>query len=652
MKIPKTIIQTSNYEFPYYYKQNILRNNEDWEYKYFDDNDIIEFIKNNPIEELNNSLDVFNKLEKGPHKADFFRYYYLYINGGVFLDYDIVLDASLTQILKDISFFTCKSIMNNDTMFNGFIGSEPRNFIIYEALKKMYFCKSEVLAVDYFYNCRELNSIITTYKNILNNLFKDSEEIMKLKCKIFNERAVIITEKNEKKVFYSVEDVNKSVNDKEFTEVYSYTEVYDNDDDNKNKILEHHFKDKIKFLENLFKEIVQDKGKKNIEDTKIGLTLDLPVEPAHMFCNGIRQNVFYLCELLLNIGYNTYFIVNRSYNEEIIEKLSYDKRFKYIKHNKILSTNFDIVISIGYEIEKELLKALRYSKTKIVSYNCGNSYFIDSETILYNQHKNRNNQLNYITMNEHIPYDIIWSIPQMTNTNQYYWSTLFRSKCIEVPFIWSQNAIEMAIKTTNKSYIDLFYAKREKEKKISIFEPNISLMKWCGPAVLICENAYREDPSKIKQVYINNISDKKKDSGHLNEFNLDAFTILVNNLNICKNGKLSIEGRFNTLEFMNLFADIAVSHQWENNLNYLYFDLAWMGWPVVHNASLCKDVGYYYKEFNYEEGGKQLLNAIYNHDDNIDEYVLKNRKAIDRFLTTNIELQQKYIELINDLYNK
>jgi len=56
-------------------------------------------------------------------------------------------------------------------------------------------------------------------------------------------------------------------------------------------------------------------------------------------------------------------------------------------------------------------------------------------------------------------------------------------------------------------------------------------MKWCGPAVLICENAYREDPSKIKQVYINNISDKKKDSGHLNEFNLDAFTILVNNLN-------------------------------------------------------------------------------------------------------------------------
>jgi hypothetical protein len=101
---------------------------------------------------------------------------------------------------------------------------------------------------------------------------------------------------------------------------------------------------------------------------------------------------------------------------------------------------------------------------------------------------------------------------------------------------------------------------------------------------------------------------------------------------------------------MNVYADIAVSHQWENNLNYLYFDLAWMGWPIVHNALFCKDVGYYYSEFNYEEGGKQLLNAIYNHDNNIEEYIIRNRKAIDKYLTTNLELQKKYIELINNLY--
>ena len=101
---------------------------------------------------------------------------------------------------------------------------------------------------------------------------------------------------------------------------------------------------------------------------------------------------------------------------------------------------------------------------------------------------------------------------------------------------------------------------------------------------------------------------------------------------------------------MNIYADVVVSHQWENNLNYLYFDLAWMGWPIVHNGSLCKDVGYYYEQFNYEEGGDVLLNVILNHDNDIDVYVKKNREAIDKYLTTNKELQEKYINLINDLY--
>ena len=155
---------------------------------------------------------------------------------------------------------------------------------------------------------------------------------------------------------------------------------------------------------------------------------------------------------------------------------------------------------------------------------------------------------------------------------------------------------------------------------------------------------------QILQVFINNISDKSKDSSNMNKFNLDAFTIFVNNLDLCKDGKLSIEGRFNTLEFMNIYADVVVSHQWENNLNYLYFDLAWMGWPIVHNGSLCKDVGYYYEQFNYEEGGDVLLNVILNHDNDIDVYVKKNREAIDKYLTTNKELQEKYINLINDLY--
>ena len=101
---------------------------------------------------------------------------------------------------------------------------------------------------------------------------------------------------------------------------------------------------------------------------------------------------------------------------------------------------------------------------------------------------------------------------------------------------------------------------------------------------------------------------------------------------------------------MSNYGNIVVSHQWENNLNYIYFDLCWMGWPIIHNASLCKDIGYYYKEFNYEEGSQKLIECIENHENNNTTYLTQNRENIDKFLPTNIELQNKYIELINNLF--
>ena len=97
--------------------------------------------------------------------------------------------------------------------------------------------------------------------------------------------------------------------------------------------------------------------------------------------------------------------------------------------------------------------------------------------------------------------------------------------------------------------------------------------------------------------------------------------------------------------------DIVVSHQWENPLNYLYFDLAWMGWPIVHNAHLCKDVGYYYSEFNYEEGGNVLSEVIENHDLRSEEYISSNRRIIDRYLPSNKILQGKYIKMFKELYH-
>lgn len=131
----------------------------------------------------------------------------------------------------------------------------------------------------------------------------------------------------------------------------------------------------------------------------------------------------------------------------------------------LFEIDFDLVIQIGFEIDIPTILQLKYQKTKIVSYCCGNSYIIDSETILYDQHKNRFNQINYIKKNDIIRFDEVWSIPQMTNTNQYYWDILYRQKCIEVPFVWSNNAIKL-IQLVTKNHMMIYYINPMKILKI------------------------------------------------------------------------------------------------------------------------------------------------------------------------------------------
>ena len=265
-----------------------------------------------------------------------------------------------------------------------------------------------------------------------------------------------------------------------------------------------------------------------------------------------------------------------------------------------------------------------------------NIYLPDSEKMLYNKGKGINNyNKDFLNM-----YDQIWVIPQMINTNLHYLQTLYRTKTIGVPFVWSPKAIDFSAKTSNIENIDELLYKPKDYTKIAIFEPNLSLMKWCVPALLVCENAYRIEKN-IDHVYLNNTKDH-------NNLQMDEVQKIVNSLDLHSDKKITSESRFNTLFFMKNYASHAVSFQMENNLNYLYFDLAWMGYPIIHNANLIKDIGYYYEQFNYEDGGKLLNKVIKNH--NFDTYIKKNRLLISKYIPSNKELQNKYKILIDNLF--
>ena len=169
MTIPKTIVQTSKEKLQDYVVEMIKRKAPDWEYKHFTDKEILQYFINNPLSEFPLIMNKFWSLTSGEHKADLFRYYFLYNEGGVYIDSDAMIEDNIENITKEYDFFSVNSYING-TIFQGFIGCAPNNKIIYEALKDIYEINNDVLMKNYYIITANLFKII--YTNIYDFEYK------------------------------------------------------------------------------------------------------------------------------------------------------------------------------------------------------------------------------------------------------------------------------------------------------------------------------------------------------------------------------------------------------------------------------------------------------------------------------------------------
>lgn len=104
LKIPRIIHQT--------YKANdlhadlrenvrVLRErNPNYEYRFYSDEDIVEFIRNNYPSDILETYQMINP-EYGPARADYFRYLLMYKVGGVYLDIKSNCDKSFDEIINE-----------------------------------------------------------------------------------------------------------------------------------------------------------------------------------------------------------------------------------------------------------------------------------------------------------------------------------------------------------------------------------------------------------------------------------------------------------------------------------------------------------------------------------------------------------------------
>ena len=271
---------------------------------------------------------------------------------------------------------------------------------------------------------------------------------------------------------------------------------------------------------------------------------------------------------------------------------------------------------------------------KVVSYECGNHYLINTEKILFN----KDIETNYFRQREETfqQPDQVWSIPQMENTNYTFYQFKNRQENVTVvPFIWEPLIIEQSFGVYNSGV----YQPREIQK-CSVMEPNVSVMKNVVLPIVILEKSQKINP--LKEIYLFG-ADVLKNSKPFLDFLIST--------KLHKDGIVSVENRYISSKILVKHVDFVFSWQWENNLNYLWLDVAWMGYPIIHNGSLCQDVGYYYEGFNGDMAVKKIDEVIKTHNDKHIDYLNKNRDIIKRYTSQNENLIIQYRKLVEDVLN-
>jgi 2-polyprenyl-3-methyl-5-hydroxy-6-metoxy-1,4-benzoquinol methylase len=141
----------------------IKKNFDDYSYYWFNDENMYKYIQYNQLEDFPNIINHMKSLTKGQHKADIFRYYWLYLNGGIFMDDDLMIEKKID--FKNNTFVSVKSYhTNKNILFNGFIACTKFNPIIYKALKNCYITNNNALIHNYHLFCSQFYNIYQLLK--------------------------------------------------------------------------------------------------------------------------------------------------------------------------------------------------------------------------------------------------------------------------------------------------------------------------------------------------------------------------------------------------------------------------------------------------------------------------------------------------------
>jgi hypothetical protein len=355
------------------------------------------------------------------------------------------------------------------------------------------------------------------------------------------------------------------------------------------------------------------------------------ITDENIFSNGLFQNIYLFYRMFDAMGYTTLLLVNsKPKNLEGIPDVLKMCRVVAVEDLIKQPIPIKVYIEIGMSIDTTIRKFLKMVGAKVCKLYLGNILNIDTETPVF-----------YPGMNfsHHVVGEMqeIWVSPHYGQHAEYAVALnhvdIRTDRAKIAPYIWDPCIL------TDDGRRRIQWTPPTGPPKVIVMEPNISFQKTAVVPIMAMERWYRKHKSWNGEVCIYN-----GERMLMTPFFRDS---VLPTLELHKDGKIKFFGRKDIISILKEYPSATfLLHQWNNEYNYMLFELFWAGYPVIHNAQAWGSFGYCYAGADLDKIGSLYDEITNRHTEKLETYRSHARALAWRHSPYNPEVQKAWAALL------
>lgn len=365
---------------------------------------------------------------------------------------------------------------------------------------------------------------------------------------------------------------------------------------------------------------------------RVGVTLFLRDDAQSIWENGALQNVIFLVQLMSRspLVARAVVVVNRERPTSLPLGLMLHEPDLDIMTLPQALESLDVVIELSALLDDDWMARFRQRGGRNIWMRVGNDYVIDIERAMF--------ALPPAGLCSRRPVDAVWTLPQFEHCCGDYFRLTTRAPLRVVPHLWTPRFVERAAAALPAGQ-RFGYQPGSARWRVLICEPNVSMVKTSIVPLLAAEACYRARPESVDVVRVMNATRLREHAG---------FVQLAQMLELVCHDAVSFDDRLPLVELLAGQPGAVLSHQWENAQNYLYYEVLYGGYPLVHNSPFIASHGYYYPDFDSDAAAACLQRVFREHDRDLPEYLARNAELLRSLAVDHEPNVRAYTQALKD----